>query len=268
MSVIGNLTADPDLRFSPGGVAVASFTVASTPWPYDRDGDQWRDGEPLFLRCSVSRQPAEHVAESLRRGTRVIASGRFGQRSFHTRDGESRTVLELEVEEIGASLRYATVTISKASRDEGAGGEMTPGDVSAHVPVAIDDRSACRSGYAGRSRLLAGSGPSYWEAIDDSIVGANAAPSGGSRCCRHRPWRASPASWAATAPPTPPPRWIARHPARPGRALPPIHQRELAKDADRFLSGGRLPGPAWAKAARATCTHAPHGRCAVRLQRV
>jgi single-strand DNA-binding protein len=110
-------------------VAVAGFTVASTPRGFDRDTEQWRDGEPLFLRCSIWRQPAEHVAESLRGGARVIVSGRLVQRGFHTRDGQPRTVLELEAEEIGASLRYATATITKTGRGAGDRGQAAPRDI-------------------------------------------------------------------------------------------------------------------------------------------
>jgi single-strand DNA-binding protein len=129
ITVIGNLTADPELRFTQAGVAVASFTVASTPSVWDRDGDQWRDGEPLFLRCSIWRQPAERVAESLRRGARVIVSGRLVQGGFHTRDGQPRTVLELEAEEVGVSLRYATATITKTGRGAGDRGQAAPRDI-------------------------------------------------------------------------------------------------------------------------------------------
>lgn len=120
ITVIGNLTADPELRFTPSGAAVANFTVASTPRNFDRQSNEWKDGEALFLRCSIWRQPAEHVAESLTRGTRVIVSGRLKQRSYETREGEKRTVIELEVEEIGPSLKYATAKVQRAQRSGGA----------------------------------------------------------------------------------------------------------------------------------------------------
>src|SRR3712207_8237724 len=116
ITVIGNLTSDPELRWTPSGAAVANFTIASTPRPLDRQSQEWKDGEPLFLRCSVWRQAAEHVAESLTRGSRVMAQGRLKQRSFDTKEGEKRTVIELEVDEIGPSLRYATATVAKVSR--------------------------------------------------------------------------------------------------------------------------------------------------------
>ena len=122
ITVIGNLTADPELRFTPSGAAVASFTVASNSRYLDKATNEWKDGEPVFMRCSVWRQYAENVAESLTRGSRVIVSGRLKQRSFDTKEGEKRTVIELEVDEIGPSLRYATAKVTKASRGEGGGG--------------------------------------------------------------------------------------------------------------------------------------------------
>ena len=121
ITVIGNLTADPELRFTPSGAAVANFTVASTPRNFDRQSGEWKDGEALFMRCNVWRQAAENVAESLTRGSRVIVSGRLKQRSFDTKEGEKRTVIELEVDEIGPSLRYATAKVTKASRGDGGG---------------------------------------------------------------------------------------------------------------------------------------------------
>ncbi|MGN2638791.1 single-stranded DNA-binding protein [Nocardia takedensis] len=113
LTVIGNLTADPELKFTPGGAAVANFTVASTPRFFDRNTNEWRDGEALFLRCSIWREAAENVAESLTRGARVLVSGRLKQRSYETREGEKRTVVELEVDEVGPSLRYATAKVNK-----------------------------------------------------------------------------------------------------------------------------------------------------------
>jgi single-strand DNA-binding protein len=122
ITVVGNLTADPELRFTPSGAAVANFTVASTPRIYDRQSGEWKDGEALFLRCNIWREAAENVAESLTRGARVIVQGRLKQRSFETREGEKRTVVEVEVDEIGPSLRYATAKVNKASRSGGGGG--------------------------------------------------------------------------------------------------------------------------------------------------
>ena len=120
--IIGNLTNDPELRFTPSGAAVANFTVASTPRTFDRQSNEWKDGETLFMRCSVWREAAENVAESLTRGTRVIVSGRLRSRSYDTKEGEKRTVVELEVDEVGPSLRYATTKVSKTSRGGGGGG--------------------------------------------------------------------------------------------------------------------------------------------------
>jgi single-strand DNA-binding protein len=122
ITVIGNLTDDPELRFTPSGAAVAKFRVASTPRYMDRNTNEWKDGEPLFLACTVWRQAAENVAESLVRGSRVIVSGRLKQRSYETREGEKRTVIELEVDEIGPSLRYATAKVQKMSRSSAGGG--------------------------------------------------------------------------------------------------------------------------------------------------
>src|ERR1043166_1491100 len=121
ITVVGNLTDDPELRFTPSGAAVAKFRVASTPRTLDKASGEWKDGEPLFLSCSVWRQPAENVAESLQRGSRVIVTGRLRQRSYETREGEKRTVFELEVDEIGPSLRYATAKVQKMQRSSGGG---------------------------------------------------------------------------------------------------------------------------------------------------
>jgi single-strand DNA-binding protein len=127
ITIVGNLTADPELRFTPSGAAVANFTVASTPRIYDRQSGEWKDGEALFLRCNIWREAAENVAESLTRGSRVIVQGRLKQRSFETREGEKRTVVEVEVDEIGPSLRYATAKVNKASRGGGGGGGFGSG---------------------------------------------------------------------------------------------------------------------------------------------
>jgi single-strand DNA-binding protein len=135
ITVIGNLTADPELRFTPSGAAVANFTVASTPRMFDRQTNEWKDGEALFLRCNIWREAAENVAESLTRGSRVIVSGRLKQRSFETREGEKRTVVELEVDEIGPSLRYATAKVNKASRSGGGGGGFGGGGGGSRQPA-------------------------------------------------------------------------------------------------------------------------------------
>ena len=121
LTIIGNLTGDPELRFTPSGAAVANFTVASTPRMYDRNSGEWKDGETLVMRCSVWRDAAENVAESLGRGTRVIVSGRLKSRSYETKEGEKRTVVELEVDEVGPSLRYASAKVTKTQRGGGGG---------------------------------------------------------------------------------------------------------------------------------------------------
>lgn len=127
ITVIGNLTSDPELRFTPGGHAVANFTVASTPRTFDRQANEWVDGETLFLRAAIWREAAENVAETLTKGTRVIVSGRLKSRSYETKEGEKRTVIELDVDEIGPSLRYATAKVNRKARTEQAAGNGTWG---------------------------------------------------------------------------------------------------------------------------------------------
>jgi len=116
ITVIGNLTNDPELRFTPSGSAVANFTIASTPRTFDKQANDWKDGESLFLRCSVWREAAENVAESLTKGMRVIAYGALKQRSYETKEGEKRTVIEFEVDEIGPSLKYANAKVNRTQR--------------------------------------------------------------------------------------------------------------------------------------------------------
>jgi single-strand DNA-binding protein len=139
VTVVGNLTNDPELRFTPSGAAVASFTVASTPRILDKATNEWKDGDALFLRCSVWRQAAENVAESLTRGARVIVTGRLKQRSFETKEGEKRTVVELDVDEVGPSLRYATAKVTKASRGGGGGGSSYGGGGGGGAAPVDDD---------------------------------------------------------------------------------------------------------------------------------
>jgi single-strand DNA-binding protein len=149
ITVVGNLTADPELRFTPSGAAVASFTVASTPRNFDRQTNEWKDGEALFLRCSIWRQAAENVAESLQRGMRVVVTGRLKQRSFETREGEKRTVIELDVDEVGPSLRYATAKVNRTQRGSSGGGfgaEGSGGGAPADDPWASSGPAAASSG--------------------------------------------------------------------------------------------------------------------------
>ena len=117
ITVVGNIVADPELRFTPSGAAVANFRIASTPRTFNKQTSQWEDGEGLFLTCNVWRQAAENVAESLSKGMRVIVNGRLRQRSYETREGEKRTVYEVEVDEVGPSLKYATAKVTRTQRD-------------------------------------------------------------------------------------------------------------------------------------------------------
>ena len=163
ITVVGNLTDDPELRFTPSGAAVAKFRIASTPRTMDRQSNEWKDGEPLFLACNVWRDAAEHVAESLQRGSRVIVQGRLRQRSYETREGEKRTVYELEVDEIGPSLRYATAKVQKMSRSGGGGGGF----------------GASNGGGGGGNRQPSNSGGGGGNNFDDPW--ATAAPASGAR---------------------------------------------------------------------------------------
>lgn len=146
VTIVGNLTNDPELRFTPSGAAVASFTVASTPRVLDKATNEWKDGEALFMRCSVWRQYAENVAESLTKGSRVIVTGRLKQRSYETREGEKRTVVEMDVDEVGPALKYATAKVNKVSR--GGGGFGDSGGSASSSSGSSDDPWAS-SGPAG-----------------------------------------------------------------------------------------------------------------------
>ena len=140
VTVVGNLTNDPELRFTPSGAAVASFTVASSTRVLDKQTNEWKDGDTLFMRCSVWRQYAENVAESLQRGMRVIATGRLKQRSYETKEGEKRTVVEMEVDDIGPALRFATAKVAKVSRGGGGGfGGDSGGGYSSGGAASSDD---------------------------------------------------------------------------------------------------------------------------------
>jgi single-strand DNA-binding protein len=123
ITVVGNLTADPELRYTQNGLAVANFTIASTPRNFDRQANDWKDGDPLFMRASVWREFAEHVAGSLTKGMRVVATGRLRQRSYETKEGEKRTSIEFEVDEMGPSLRYATAQVTRAASSRDGGGQ-------------------------------------------------------------------------------------------------------------------------------------------------
>jgi single-strand DNA-binding protein len=135
ITVVGNLVDDPELRFTPSGAAVANFRIASTPRTFDKQSNEWKDGDALFLSCSVWRQAAENVAESLQRGMRVVVQGRLKSRQYETREGEKRTVFEIEVEEVGPSLKYATAKVTRANRSSGGGGFGGGGSAGGSAPA-------------------------------------------------------------------------------------------------------------------------------------
>ncbi len=132
ITLIGNLTGDPELRFTPSGAAVANFTVASTPRTFDRQSSEWKDGDTMFLNCSIWRQAAENVAETLSKGMRVIVQGRLKSRSYDDREGNRRTVFEVDVEEVGPSLRYATAKVNRTSGQGGGGWQGGSGQGGSH----------------------------------------------------------------------------------------------------------------------------------------
>ena len=166
ITVVGNLVSDPELRYTPTGVAVANFRVASTPRTFDRQANEWKDGDSLFLTCNVWRQAAENVAESLQRGMRVIVMGRLHQRSYETREGEKRTVFEVEVDDVGPSMRNASAKVTKSNRSGGGGGGFGGGGtgVAAAAVVTAASAAAARAdpadpaGLVGRPRRSGGGG--------------------------------------------------------------------------------------------------------------
>ncbi len=187
ITVVGNLVDDPELRFTPSGAAVANFRIASTPRTFDKNTNEWKDGEGLFLSCSVWRQAAENVAESLQKGMRVVVQGRLKQRSYETREGEKRTVVELEVEEVGPSLKYATAKVARASRSgggSGGGGSYAGG--------APQGGSGGQGGQGGQGGSGSGGGGSYggddpWATPQQGGQGGQQRPSGGQQA---DPWGA------------------------------------------------------------------------------
>ena len=175
ITLVGNLTADPELRWTQSGVAVADFTVASTPRTYDRNAGEWRDGDTLFMRCSVWRDTAENVAESLRKGMRVIVQGRLTQRSYDTQQGERRTVVELQVDEVGPSLRRARAQVTRTTPSGGGGYQS-------------DNRGQQQGGYQQAAPQGGGYGGGQQGGYGQG--GANyGAPTGGSP---EDPWRTAP----------------------------------------------------------------------------
>lgn len=161
ITIVGNVTGDPELRFTPSGAAVANFTVASTPRAFDRQSNEWKDGETLFMRCSVWRDAAENVAESLQRGTRVIVTGRLKSRSYETKEGEKRTVIELEVDEVGPSLRYASAKVTKTQRGSGGGGFGSSGSGQGGGYAADTDPWATGPAGGGHGGPAGGGGGGY-----------------------------------------------------------------------------------------------------------
>jgi single-strand DNA-binding protein len=151
ITLVGNLTADPELRFTPSGAAVANFTVASTPRTFDRQTNEWRDGDAMFLNCAVWRQAAENVAESLQKGMRVIVQGRLKSRSYETREGERRTVFEIDVDEIGPALKYATPKVSRNASGGQGGGARSSGGGSAGGGGSYGDDPWATGGSGGNN---------------------------------------------------------------------------------------------------------------------
>lgn len=152
ITIIGNLTADPELRYTHNGLAVANVTIASTPRIFDKASNEWKDGEALFLRASVWREFAEHVAASLTKGTRVVAVGKLKQRSFETKEGEKRTVIELDVDEIGPSLKHATAQVTRAARQGGRGGANGAGSDGWAQPSAFGAQAGAQGFNADAQR--------------------------------------------------------------------------------------------------------------------
>lgn len=153
ITIIGNITADPELRYTQNGLAVANFTIASTPRTFDRTSNEWKDGDPLFLRCSVWKDYAEHVGATLAKGMRVIATGSLKQRSYETKEGEKRTSYEIDIEEVGPSLRYATAVVTKSSGGQGGRGQAAPANEPWAAPGA--------AGAAPWEQPAQQSGPDY-----------------------------------------------------------------------------------------------------------
>ena len=157
VTLVGNLTGDPELRFTPSGSAVANFTIASTPRTFDRQSNEFKDGETLFMRCSIWREAAENVAESLTKGTRVVVTGRMKSRSYQTKEGENRTVIELEADEIGPSLRYATAKVNRTQRGGGGGGGSYGGGQGGGAPQG-GQGGAAQGGQGGGGWSAPGQG--------------------------------------------------------------------------------------------------------------
>ncbi|SDT43919.1 single-strand binding protein [Friedmanniella luteola] len=185
ITLVGNLTADPELRFTPSGAAVANFTVASTPRTFDRQSNEWRDGDAMFLNCAVWRQAAENVAESLQKGMRVIVQGRLKSRSYETREGEKRTVFEVDVDEIGPALRYATAKVTRTTSSGGGGGQGGGGGYGGGAGGGGGSRPSGGGGYGGSGgggNAGGGGGEDPW------ATGGSGGGGGGNRTQGSDPW--------------------------------------------------------------------------------
>ena len=182
ITVVGNLVDDPELRFTPSGAAVANFRIASTPRTFDKQTNEWKDGDALFLSCSVWRQAAENVAESLQKGMRVVVQGRLKQRSYETREGEKRTVVELEVDEVGPSLKYATAKVARVQRSGGGGGYGSSGGNTGDDPWATTPAQGGQGAPAGQPAQ--GGGQGTW----GGQQGGQSAPGGQPQ--QNDPWAA------------------------------------------------------------------------------
>jgi len=195
ITVVGNLVDDPELRFTPSGAAVANFRIASTPRTFDKQSNEWKDGDALFLSCSVWRQAAENVAESLQRGMRVVVQGRLKSRQYETREGEKRTVFEIEVEEVGPSLKYATAKVTRANRSGGGGGGFAGGSAGGGAAVGTGGGAPADDPWATPAPQQGGGG------YGGQQGGSNQGNQGGSSAPANDPWGAPGVGGGSDEPP-------------------------------------------------------------------
>jgi single-strand DNA-binding protein len=184
ITVIGNLVDDPELRFTPSGAPVANFRIASTPRTFDRQSNEWKDGDTLFLSCAVWRQAAENVAESLQRGMRVIVQGRLKSRQYETREGEKRTVFEIDVEEVGPSLRSASAKVTKTTRSGGGGGYSGGGGGAGYSGGGGQQSAPADDPWASPAPSQGGQGGGAWGGQSQG----GQSPSGGQSAPANDPW--------------------------------------------------------------------------------
>ena len=195
ITVVGNLVDDPELRFTPSGAAVANFRIASTPRTFDKQSNEWKDGDALFLSCSVWRQAAENVAESLQRGMRVVVQGRLKSRQYETREGEKRTVFEIEVEEVGPSLKYATAKVTRANRSGGGGGGFAGGSAGGGAAGGTGGGAPADDPWATPAPQQGGGG------YGGQQGGSNPGNQGGSSAPANDPWGAPGVGGGSDEPP-------------------------------------------------------------------